>query len=550
MAQDPLRIAILVSGEGTTMQAIAEAVSTGTIAGRVVLVASDRPGARALERASRLGLPTLVVAPPPVGPSEWESTLAAHLAASGAELIVLAGYLRILRGPVMERFAGRIINLHPSLLPRFGGPGMYGLRVQKAILESGDTTTGSTVHLVTPDVDRGPTIAQRSFPILPGEAPEQLAERQRPLEHELMVSVIRDFASGKLPLPWRTGPVTYASSGVDTGRVRKGIGALNKAVTYHPPTSRGTLITGSGAFAGVIRYRNLLLALTTDGVGTKVLLAEELERWREVAEDMVAVNVNDLSAIGAVPIGLVDHIMCREPEDRVLREIGRGLNDGLKKSRTHLLGGETAVVPSLLASRYDLSATALGVFAPRTAPLTGDRLRAGDVLIGLSSSGFHANGYTLVRRLLSDHRIPLDTRIPGERLTIGSALLRPTHIYAPCVEPLLEAGFPVAMAHITGGGFRKNLLRLSSDLQFTLDGMPEPSGLFAWVKERSGLPAEELYRTFNMGIGFIVAVRERHAKATLARLSQCSTIRARVIGHMERGSGVSIPALGVFYPSY
>ncbi len=545
-----LRIGVLVSGEGTTMQAIAEAAASGALPGKVVLVASDRPGAPALARAARLGLSTLVVLPPPSGAPDWEGQLSSHLAAAEVDLVVLAGFLRILKGAVLRQFEGRIINLHPSLLPRFGGPGMYGPRVHQAVIESGEKTTGSTVHLVTADVDRGPTISQRTMDVLPGETAEQLAARQRPLEHTLMIEVIRDFATGKLPLPWHSGPLTYARAGVDTARVRKGVSSLASAVRYRPPSSRGRPMGGAGAFAGIVAYGNQLLALTTDGVGTKMLLAEELERWQEVAEDMVAVNVNDVTAVGALPIGLVDHIMCREPEGSVLREFGKGLDAGLRRSGTHLLGGETAVVPELLASRYDLSATAMGVFAPKRRPILGDRLRPGDVLIGLSSSGFHSNGFTLIRRLVREHRISLDEQIPGERLPLGRALLRPTNIYAPSIEPLLARGYPTALAHITGGGFRKNLLRLDSKLRFTLEAMPEPTGLFSWVREVSELPPEELYRTFNMGIGFVVGVREEDSNDALRLLRKDRKVQASVIGRMERGRGVVIPQFGVEYPSY
>jgi phosphoribosylformylglycinamidine cyclo-ligase len=547
----PLRIAILVSGEGTTLEAIAEAVAQRGLNAEIVLVASDRPGAHALERAQRRGIPTLVLLPPPKGSPQWETVLASQLAAAGTELVVLAGFLRILRGPLLERFAGRIINLHPSLLPKYGGPGMYGIRVHQAVLDSGDPETGSTVHLVTKDVDRGPTLRQESFRVVPGETAEQLSERQKQLEHALMVDVLRSFASGELGLPWNpTTVTTYAVAGVNTDQVRKGIAALARAVRYRPPRSRGLKVGGEGGFAGILDAGGQKMALTTDGVGTKVLLAEALGRWREVGQDMVAVNVNDITAIGALPVALVDHIMCRAPEAKVLAEIGRGLNAGLSQAGCHLLGGETAVVPELLTGTYDLSATALGIFGKGTGPLTGERIEPGDVLLGLPSSGFHANGYTLVRRILSTYRIPLDQSIPGDKLPLGRALLRPTTIYAPFVEPLLQRKLPTGLAHITGGGFRKNLMRLNRKVRFTLDEFPEARGLFAWIPGPSGLRPEELYKTFNMGIGFVVAVREKDADKALRLLRSRRGSGARILGHVDKGTGVSIPSVNVQFSGY
>jgi len=544
-----MKICILVSGHGTTMEAIAEAIDQGLIPARIALVASDRPGIPALEKAAKRGLPTIVVQPPPRGPEDWQKTLAEHMKASGCELVVLAGYLRVLKDPLLDAFPGRIINLHPALLPKFGGPGMYGVRVHDAVLASGDKITGSTVHLVTKDVDRGPIIEQRTMDVREGETAEQLSNRQRPLEHALMIDVIGRFAKGTLPLPWQAEPVTYAKSGVNTADIRKGVSAILNAVRYQPPSSHGKLLGGIGHYAGVINVGKTMLALTTDGVGTKVLIAEDLDRWEEVGEDMVAVNVNDLLAAGATTSAMVDYVACRQPDTRVLAAIGRGLNRGLEKGRCALVGGETAVVPEMLVSAYDLSGTALGFFPPGYGPVTGEQLKPGDSLIGLPSSGFHSNGYTLVRRLVNDHHISLSERVPGEPLPLGRALLKPTRIYVPMVEPLVKGRIPVALAHVTGGGLR-NLVRLNKNVQFVMDGLPEPKGLFAWITELSKLPPEELYSTFNMGIGFIIGVHPNDENRALSILKKNGEKGASVVGHVERGKGVVLPREGVHYTTY
>lgn len=547
---EPLRVGVLASGEGTTMYAVAEAAAAGRIPARVVLVATDRPQAPALQRAQSLGLPTLVVLPSPQAPGAWEEVLASHLRAARCDLVLLAGFLRILRGPLLDAFPGRIVNLHPSLLPKYGGPGMYGTKVHAAVLASGDPSTGSTVHLVTKDVDRGPTIAQSTLDVRAGETAEELSERQKPVERELLVDTVRRFATGELPLPWHAAALDYAAAGVDTRHVRDSLRLLLRAVRYRAPATRGRPIVSSGYFAGVIRIGDSLLALTTDNVGTKVLLAQTLGRWEEVGEDMVAMNVNDLLATGSLPSALVDYIACRVPDGKVLTRIGMGLNRGLSRAGCSLLGGETAVVPDLLSSPYDLSATALGFFPPGRKPIDGSRLRPGDVLIGLASSGFHTNGYTLVRRLVEERRIPLRGRVAGVDRPLGEALLAPTRTYGPFVEPLLRVGLPTALANITGGAFSKNLLRIRKDLEFCLDQMPSPRGLFEWVSRVSGLSPEELYRTFNMGIGFVVAVRAEEEESALRLLRTHGARDAQVIGHVGSGKGVVLPSLGVRYSSY
>ena len=199
----PLPIAVLVSGAGTTLDALAETVLGGHLPARIALVVADRPHAPAIERARARGLPTEVLPFRGLPEGTWADRLDRSLRDRGVELIVLAGFLAILPLGFLERWPGRVINVHPSLLPKFGGRGYYGHRVLEATLASGAEETGVTVHLVTPEVDRGPILAQATVPIPPGETVETLRERLRPYEVALLERVVRDFADGVLPLPGR-----------------------------------------------------------------------------------------------------------------------------------------------------------------------------------------------------------------------------------------------------------------------------------------------------------------------------------------------------------
>ncbi|MEM0129031.1 MAG: phosphoribosylglycinamide formyltransferase [Thermoplasmata archaeon] len=201
----PLRVSVLVSGEGTTMAALADRWAPDpSPPGRIVLVLADRSGAPALERARARGLPAEILSPKEAGgPDAWASALDARLVARGTDLVILAGFLSILPPAWVDRWGDRAINLHPSLLPRFGGPGMHGRHVHEAVLASGEGETGVTVHVVTASVDRGPILWQERLPIRAGETPETLRQRLAPLEVDALDRVVRRFADGRLPLPYR-----------------------------------------------------------------------------------------------------------------------------------------------------------------------------------------------------------------------------------------------------------------------------------------------------------------------------------------------------------
>jgi phosphoribosylglycinamide formyltransferase-1 len=209
-----LPIAVLVSGEGTTLDALADLAEAGRLPADIRLVVSDRPHAPALEKARRHGIATLVLPSRGVDPETWVRRLTEVLEENGVELVVLAGFLTILPRSWTERWRGRALNIHPALLPKHGGPGMYGTRVHDAVLAAHETETGATVHLVTGDVDRGRTLAQERVPVLPDDTPATLRERLHPVEVRLLAEAIRRFADGDWPLPYPE-PDVSAPEGAD-----------------------------------------------------------------------------------------------------------------------------------------------------------------------------------------------------------------------------------------------------------------------------------------------------------------------------------------------
>lgn len=341
---------------------------------------------------------------------------------------------------------------------------------------------------------------------------------------------------------------TYARSGVDVSQRSSALAALLHEVSYRPPPSAGRAVEATGHYAGLLRVGRETLAVTTDTVGTKVKLAAQLGRWEEVGEDIVGVNVNDLASVGARPAGLVDTILCHHPDLEAFRGIGKGLDRGLRAARCSLLGGETAIVPEIVAG-IDLGATALGFFPRGRRPVLGAAIRPGDRLLGIPSSGVHANGLTLVRRLLSERAVDLLRPRPGGARAIGEELLTPTRIYSVLADALADSSATHGLAHLSGGGVR-NMVRLHPKVAFVFDRWPEVPPLFRWIQELGSLPDEEMFETFNMGIGFVTVVSRNRLAETRRRLARAGAADAVDVGHVERGTGVSVPAHGLAFEGY
>lgn len=196
-----LRLGVLVSGTGSTLQALDGAVREGRLRAEISLVASDRQDCPAVQHARDAGLAVFTFSPKEGPPGSWETALSRRLEEERVDLVVLAGFLRVLHDPFLVRWKGRVINTHPSLLPKHGGPGMYGLRVHQAVLEAREKETGATIHVVTADLDRGPVLAQANLAVRAGETPQELSVRLKPVEHELLLRFLASVVDGHVALP-------------------------------------------------------------------------------------------------------------------------------------------------------------------------------------------------------------------------------------------------------------------------------------------------------------------------------------------------------------
>jgi phosphoribosylformylglycinamidine cyclo-ligase len=311
----------------------------------------------------------------------------------------------------------------------------------------------------------------------------------------------------------------YASSGVDTHAADRAVAALVDVLRGIDPGRPSRSRLRSGHYAAVLEVApNLGIAVGTDGVGSKLIVAEQAGRYDTVGIDCVAMNANDVVCVGAEPIALLDYIAVERADPAVLAAIGAGLKRGAELAGVEIPGGEVAILPELIRGHpspggFDLTATCLGTVALDRI-VTGTTVAPGDALIGLPSSGLHSNSYTLARRATEG----LALASPFGEGTLADALLEPTVIYVRAVLELLREHTVHGLAHITGGGLL-NLLRLNERVGFAVEEpLPVPP-IVELVKQRGGVADAEAWEVFNMGCGFVAVVPEAEAESAAALLA-------------------------------
>lgn len=331
----------------------------------------------------------------------------------------------------------------------------------------------------------------------------------------------------------KTAALTYKRAGVDVRAVDSSLAAVGRHVCSTHRLGPGRVLDGFGGYAGTVRAPGgPTLAFHTDGVGTKALVASALKRYGTVGIDCVAMNVNDIACVGAVPLAFVDYIAASRNDRGALAQIAAGLARGAKEADVPIVGGETAVMPGMIRGRgfaFDLAGAVAGQ-VPDGSAVDGKSVRKGDAVIGVESSGLHSNGYTLARKALKG--LPYSRKVGGESL--ADALLRPTRIYSGPAQKAARKFEVHGMAHITGGSFAK-LLRLKK-AGYELDSMPPPPPIMELIESR-GVGRAEMYRTFNMGVGFCVIAPEGQARGIRALFAR-HRMRSWTVGTVSGRPGV------------
>ncbi len=338
----------------------------------------------------------------------------------------------------------------------------------------------------------------------------------------------------------KSSGLTYASAGVD---IEAGNALVENIKPLVARTHRTGILGAIGGFGGLFelpveKYRQPVMVSGTDGVGTKLRLAIDLDMPDTVGIDLVAMCVNDILVCGAEPLWFLDYFATAKLNVEQASRVVAGIAEGCVQSGAALLGGETAEMPGMYHSGdYDLAGFAVGI-VEKNQIIDGTTVQSGDQIIGIASSGPHSNGYSLIRKVAEEH----DINAPFGDLTLGQTLMLPTRIYVKSVLALLQTNVSIkAMAHITGGGISENIPRsLPNDVtaQITLENWQTPP-IFDWLQEQGNIEQAEMLRTFNYGIGFTLVVSENDVEQSLDTL-RANGESACVIGSIESGDGLAV----------
>ncbi|HUY00952.1 MAG TPA: phosphoribosylformylglycinamidine cyclo-ligase [Candidatus Deferrimicrobium sp.] len=315
----------------------------------------------------------------------------------------------------------------------------------------------------------------------------------------------------------RSEEFTYEKAGVSVDKAKKAhqiIGNLIEKTYQFRKGKFGEVVGEYGHYAGLIDIGNgLCLALHVDGVGTKVLISQLMNKYDTVGIDLVAMHVNDIICMGAEPVALEDYLAVEETDPDLIADIMKGIVVGAEIAQMAVIGGETATMPDIIKGEvkrkgYDLSAMSVGIVKKQNI-ITGERIQSSDIIIGLESNGIHSNGLTLARKaLLELGKLTINQNLPNSQVKVGEELLRPTKIYSREVLEILQKIEVHGLAHITGGAFSK-LDRLSfGKIGFELNNLPDPPQIFKTIQSITKISDYEIYRTFNMGIGFCIIANE------------------------------------------
>ncbi|MCB0308618.1 MAG: phosphoribosylformylglycinamidine cyclo-ligase [Bdellovibrionales bacterium] len=309
--------------------------------------------------------------------------------------------------------------------------------------------------------------------------------------------------------------LTYSKAGVSIERGDQFVSAISKMVKA---TKRSEIESSVGGFAALSKmpraYKDPRLVVSTDGVGTKVLLAKQLKIFNSVGIDLVAMSVNDILTLGGEPLLFLDYLATSKINLKIAKSLIEGIAKGCKQAGCALVGGETAEMPQVYRNGdFDLAGFCVGVVEKQRI-IDGRQVKPGDTIFGIPSTGVHSNGFSLVRAILKKKRIKLHSTPKGFKSQIGKLLLAPTKIYVKDVQAILKRIQPKAMAHITGGGIEGNLVRVlpkGMQAEIHLKSWTVPL-LFRWLQSQGDVSSKDMFRTFNMGIGYILVVSKKDEK--------------------------------------
>jgi len=548
-----VKIGVLGSTRGTSLQGVIDAINGGSLKGcaAIALIISNKKDAGILSRAESHGIESLHLPFKKGGDKDaYDANIAAEFNARGVDLILCVGWMRILSKSFCEFWQGKIYNVHPSLLPLHAG-GM-DLEVHQEVLDHKEKESGCTIHEVTAVVDGGPIVLQKKVKVDESDTAESLKAKVQPLESVGFIEAVGAFWGKRANVDWRKTHakevLTYAGAGVD---IVAGDDLVQRIKPYCKRTRRPGCDADLGGFGGLFdlskwdgfasggveKGSDPIVVGATDGVGTKLLIAQNAGIHQFVGIDLVAMCVNDLLGCGAEPLFFLDYYATGGLSVDAAADVVKGIAEGCVQSNCGLIGGETAEMPQMYSpGEYDLAGFSVGCVRREDILPKFEKITGGQVLIGLSSSGVHSNGFSLVRKCLKRENLDFTSNCPwsAENVSVAQDLLTPTRIYIKSVMPLIKKKFVLSTAHITGGGLLENLNRALPDgIDATVTWHPKLPRVFAWLKNVSGLDDDGMLRTFNCGVGMILVVAEKDKEAVLDHLNnseECAEIDAFDMG--------------------
>lgn len=541
----PTRIGILGSTRGTDLTAVAESVNNGILQGKVEIVVciSNKSKSGILDRAKNLGINTVhIPARKNESRSLYDAKVTEELARNNVELILCIGWMRIFSKEFTDRWKDCCMNVHPSLLPEFAG-GM-DMNVHQLVIDSEKTETGCTIHMVTDKLDGGPIIIQRKCAVLSTDDASTLKARVQQLEGEAFIEAILMWKNADIGpmkgLGWYSiktdtrRNISYKDAGVD---IDAGEELVRRIKPFCKRTNRSGCVSQIGNFGGLfdLSAANFgapgeYLVAGADGVGTKLKIAIEVGIHDTVGIDLVAMNTNDILTCGAEPLFFLDYYATGSLDVDSAVDVIKGISEGCVQSGCALIGGETAEMSGMYApGEYDLGGFAVGIVRKNLVLPRIDNMKEGDMVLALSSSGVHSNGFSLVRKCVEASGLTWTDECPWDKsLSLGKNLLQPTKIYVKSLLPLIKNQLVLGCAHITGGGIVDNLPRclpatLCAEIDLSNSTWKLPK-VFQWLQRIANLPQDELCRTFNCGVGMILIVDTANVEIVSKLLSDVGEV--------------------------
>ncbi len=345
-------------------------------------------------------------------------------------------------------------------------------------------------------------------------------------------------------MPSEQKSTKYKDVGIDIKKIKIIQKKIGKSIEKtHHYLDLGKVISGFGHYAGLIEIGEKVMALHTDGVGTKILIAQLMGKYDTIGIDCIAMNVNDIICVGSKPLGYLSYVALQKTNDLLLKELTKGLVKGARLSKIAIIGGETAILPDIITGKgndynFDIAGMIFGIINDKKKIILGNKIKPGDLIIGINSSGLHSNGYTLARKILLE-KYMIDDKPEYLDTNLGIELLKPTAIYSKTILKLIDQFDTTVihgLSHITGGSFTK-LKRLNTGVDYILDNLPQIKGIFKQIMIDGKIDIIEMYKTFNMGIGFCIIVSKEDVENIIDIIIK-DKMKCQVIGKIKsKGNG-------------